>query len=292
LTMGRPRGGVKTFQQLLAESRSVSTEDEYKNAERLHCPLLWDVWKYSIQNGFLVPIKSSKKPVWSYSPILHKGLPAALAKVKTGNTEDVLRFAQVYGHLGWDEFSENKKGNKKGDRLDWFWAHARTVELCFNLIEAIENDSTRGIKKALESHISHQDEIQKGTPSQSILIGIGGKIEPTDLPHKGFSLESGLFLLRTIIISNISEIQKFFVYTRNKKPKFSSSQTGMIEFIYWHLNEAASAGMIGRCENRDCNAFLIKTDPRQRYCAPLFDSPRIQSTCAIRERAKRRQERK
>jgi len=86
-------------------------------------------------DGKSLPLPASPENVTWYMPLAHRELPGEFAKLANGNTQNLLRFVQRYGHLGYAESfnwleligaSSQRLHNPKiqGDPVAWVLSHA------------------------------------------------------------------------------------------------------------------------------------------------------------------------
>src|SRR5262249_57668232 len=104
-----------------------------------------------------------------YAPLEHQELPHQFARIATG-IEDLPKFVNAYGRLGWYELISDESGNWRkpsdgwfqwawttyqslvqeheargvyAEPLDWIVAHARTISWCLEAAEGLRLSNAR-----------------------------------------------------------------------------------------------------------------------------------------------------
>lgn len=233
------------------------------------------------------------KQIKSYSPIEHKELPSEIAKLRTGNKENILQFVSTYGRLG---FAYNVYDG--GDPIPWIIANAHTIYFCLALIKGLNEPLVKAEFKQvmkdflnrLESDPTIQDWLPYLVFSDSYWIKKENWIKC--LKRDESTRRLALFVLHEIININIRHIrpQISVCWDRSLSSpeelsslfKMFLSYSSLIEIAYWHLATSISHGRVNQC--KECGEYFIQEDPRQRYCPPKGYSK--ESACAIRTRVR------
>jgi hypothetical protein len=239
-----------------------------------------------------------------YAPALHPEILAELAKLPRGDVDAVLRFARLYGTLGYQAFIPREvwargDGIPIGDPLVWIWTHARTLLMCLELSHLLQEGDVASLRTYLQSmrltdqdkeawgaiHASESSSVRDNKPPIA-LVAIQGKIIVRGWMWPGASDQDVKNLAREIrrrlINDNIAGIHRTLLDDGKKDGLFWKFKA-LIEMAYWHLANAVDGRRFKRCEADDCGALFVQTDPRQRYCPPLFGQKQ-ESRCAVRHR--------
>jgi hypothetical protein len=257
---------------------------------------------YDIFEGRLEP--KSHTLVRRYAPALYPEIPGELAKLQRGDVDAVLKFARVYGGLGFRAFIPYKvwaRGGaiRVGDPLPWIWAHARTVWMCLELSNLLQEGDVVSLRTYLQSlRLTDQDKEEWGGTDASepgwerknkppiALVATRGKMTlkgwvwsvTCNEDVKNLARE----IRRSLINDNIVGIHRTLLDDGKKDGLFWEFEA-LIEMAYWHVANTVDGRRFKRCEADDCGSIFIQTDPRQRFC-PLMFGQRGESRCAVRHR--------
>lgn len=276
-----------------------------------------------------------------YDPFQQRNLPNALARVRT--EADILRFVESFGLLGYsltppmepreegaDSLTEpvqlgtveaDDSRDYLGDPVDWFLAHARSVEFALRLMAALQYPGDGSLLEVLKGYrrdwrlppqlvwpgISYGFAALSGggfvgtypvaigrnhglgTPPSVSLINRGAKRPRSTREH-------ALRLLTYMVNANTAGVTRALVVYGGGAVIRRGAQS-LIQVVWWHIGEAladegynaASADQdkdvvaVRECE--ECGAPFFVTDRRQRFCPT---DPR----CAERNRKRRNRQRK
>jgi CGNR zinc finger len=257
---------------------------------------------YYIAAGQLRP--KSLTLVRRYAPARHPEILGELAKLPRGDVDALLRFARLYGTLGYQAFIPREvwargDGIPVGDPLVWIWMHARTLLICLELSHLLQEGDVASLRTYLRSmRLTDQDKEEWGAIHASAsswvrdnkppiaLVAIQGRFTirewmgsvASDQDVKDLARE----IRRSLINDNIAGIHRTLLDDGKKDSLFWEFKA-LIEMAYWHLANAVDGRRFQRCEADDCGALFVQTDPRQRYCPPLFGQKQ-ESRCAVRRR--------
>jgi CGNR zinc finger len=238
---------------------------------------LWAVFGgYEITGGVLRRARDDM--VRCYAPLMHREIPGELMKLKRGDEAAVIRFAMLYGPLGYAMLVPPDE-NLGGDPVEWIWAHAETLEICSHLTYLLQEDQSEKVKPYLRS-LPSWPVIMQATKGSVTSLGITyDEKDSVRLAH---------LVRRNLINANIDGIYPQLAED-DGKDRILFRFRALIEVAYWHLANAVVTGHVKRCESPDCGALFVQTDPRERYCPPRFRQP--ESSCAVRARVRRFRER-
>jgi CGNR zinc finger len=239
--------------------------------------MLWAVFgDYEITDGVLR--RAHDEMVRCYAPLTHREIPGELSKLKRGDEAAVIRFAKLYGPLGYAMLVPTGE-NPGGDPVEWIWAHAETLAICSHLTHLLQEDQTEKVKPYLHS-----------LPSWPIIVrAMKGTVSPLGIAYdEKDSVQLAHLVRRNLINANIDGIYPQPAEDGGKD-RIVFRFRALIEVAYWHLANAIVTGHVKRCESPDCGALFVQTDPRERYCPPRFRQR--ESSCAVRARVRRFRER-
>lgn len=226
----------------------------------------------------LHPVVVEKPPRW-YTPSTRLELPGELAKLTPGDDAAVLRFAKIYGLLGyWYFMPENESvEGPVGDSLKWVWAHAETVRLVLSLKDKLDQEDAEGLEQTLRKleHPTLRGQFPVKFAARGILRTL--VFYPTS-SHRSLAAS----ILMSIVNENISGIHPKIAWDEKRGifVPYSSFST-LIEVVYWHLSNVLSGGRVTRCET--CGGRFIQTDRRQRFCPT---GTKQESPCAVKARVR------
>lgn len=218
-------------------------------------------------------------------------LPSQVAKLKNRKEKDLLKFVNTYGLLGFKHL--NPRHNRKGEPLEWIWAHAETIYLVLELLKSLQDNDLQSAIRALKPYETESNKYQN---VKRILINIGNKGETSEFVlDYGALNENSVFILADKFISyaineNIKGINTHIYRNQdidNENKSFYSLKyryTAMIEVVYWHLMLAATGGELKRCKH--CKSPFISIHGSTEYC-PKKPFER-ESLCALNYRQKER----
>jgi hypothetical protein len=252
---------------------------------------LWMVFGgYEITGGVLR--RSRDEFVKAYEPIRRGELATELAKLTRGNEAAVIRFAERYGQLGYDQIvgSDEAQG---GDPVDWFWRHAETIRICLELTELLQEDLLEKVEPYLRSLSSPEEERQRLQllPS-SLLIKFAAKGR-TDTMEIAYREKGAVALARLVrrdlINPNLEGIHRR-LQGHGKTERSFFQFSALIEAAYWQLADIVEGGRLTgrviRC--KDCKALFSQRRRGQKFCqAPLG---RDESPCAVRARVRKKRQ--
>lgn len=269
---------------------------------------------YHIVEGRLGP--KSHTRVRKYAPALYPELPGELAKLQWGDVDAVLKFARVYGTLGYRAFIPLEVWVRGGtipigDPLLWIWAHADTVKICLELSYLLQEGDAASLRSYLQSlRITDQDieercdasfkETLRATPAferwwehennwPSAVVATRGAITLMRWGGPALKLRTNdevnaltRQIRRSLINENIAGIHRVLLDDGRKDGLFWEFGA-LIEMVYWHVANAVDGRQFKRCEADNCGALFVQTDPRQHFCPPMFGR-KGESRCAVRHR--------
>lgn len=247
--------------------------DEIQPSREQGFGTIWSVARaYKIQDGVLIRGKGELSP---YAPILYRELPSEISKLQQGDETGLLNFVNSYGELGYRFFKNCPNKDFGGDPISWIFAHAQTIRLCLELINALKNMNEQLINDVLRSK-----EYQGESP-EWIKYALGPtEDEQIELVHESLINQAEGFLSH-IINNNIKSIHRKLVF-ENDVPQARFTFSALVEVAYWQLLDTYVGGCLKRCEA--CGALFLQTDPRQQFCPK---GRRKVSLCASRERLRR-----
>jgi hypothetical protein len=233
------------------------------------------------------------------APIAHPELPQMVAKLETADDAGILAFYRAYGSLGFISLTAdpdrafytwpNGDRTMGGDPLDWVRTHARTVRVCFAIIEALQQNNN----KALE-HIIKDPSIGYAYRDEIAAVSASELIDRAEHIHRAWagakaqrrSLTTQARVLRNSLINpNIARIHRQLIVTEETPDASRFTFRAQIEIVYWHLANVIEDGIVARCKRPGCHAFFIQRHRSQEYCAPRYGQR--ESPCALWVRQQR-----
>jgi hypothetical protein len=265
---------------------------------------------YRIINDRLCPCGP---PVRGYDPLIHPEIPGHLAKLRHGDTEAVLKFAQAYGMLGYRAYIPPERWARGGvipigDPLEWIWVHAATLRICLELGHRLKNGKLTAIRKYLQQlHVTPQDREKYGFGEQgeetktvwpAALIAVQGDFAIEEwgwlgqhaIGHHDDVKALARMACRSLINQNIAGIG-WQLYDEGERDRLYLRFKALIEIAYWHVAQNVDRMRLKRCQAPDCRAIFVQKDRRQCFCAAM-GGPKRESPCAIRYRVQRLHKRK
>jgi hypothetical protein len=120
---------------------------------------------------------------------------------------------------------------------------------------------------------------------------VGTRLVPVMLPQvKKPYREAAARLVTDLINRNTEHIRRRIDWLENRVQVFYLF-SGLVEAAYWQLGHVLATGTVKKCAARECRAYFIQTDKRQRFCPPRFDpwsrTRYAESLCAVRVRMRR-----
>ena len=281
---------------------------EEQEGERQGLPQLMGVReRYAIVDGVVL---GSGGVAHSFSPVARRELPEAVAKLRKASESDILRFAHVYGSLGYcglvgdpeKAFHIAADGTRTagGDPVWWLHGHGHTVSLCLELSDAIQASNGKRAhdlvnSDLLEHGVMQLDELEDGASfldGARVLSNLRRDVHPRDaLKGKGKEgwLDHARALRRHIINGNIQGISRKICLRVDGFERSYFMHIATIEAVYWHLANLVDGGIVKRCEAQGCGAVFIQTHGHQRFCPPRWRQ--AESNCALRHRQRKRKSR-
>jgi hypothetical protein len=265
----------------------VLATEELELNRRLMFSRLWVVReRYEVVNGVLVASGKAKRV---YAPAVHPELPGEIAKLRREDPEALVRFAEMYGALGYESLASLEK-RRGGDPLPWVWAHARQLHRCLALARALQRRDSRPIYALLDELGKEREEVH-GAQIKRVIRSFGPQFKGDERAAVREILSAlitknlarvGLRL--TNVAKAVGELGAGSVGSRHAAPAFRLflAFDALIEVAYLYLANTLAGGRIQRCASPRCGAFFVQTDARQRYC-PSFPFS-TESACALRER--------
>lgn len=276
---------------------------EPDKSRALGMPTAWPVdADYAIQQTrvkgksttVLKPLLSESEGPHLYTPASRADLPSALAKLKRGDEAAIIRFARIYGMLGFYELlpEKAKLDHVYGDPLEWIWSHADTLRLCLELKEMLDGERDDLLMKRLSS-LTILDMTNRAYPCPFLRFAAGVGTSKTQLfPVSGESRTSEIRnlaakILETIVNRNISGIFPVMTWVAKRQSFVQFFHcTALVEMAYWHIANVLRGGRVRRCERPGCGGSFIQTDGRQRFC-PGEQDGKQESPCAVLARVQR-----
>lgn len=182
--------------------------------------------------------------------------------------------------------------HRGGDPLPWIWAHIRGISLCCALTEHIQNEDEEWALSYLKQFNQDSDVLQKIecelVPTCEVAfrhrIASHAWFKPVEL--KDWSvLDFARYIRRQLINKNIDGIRVAIEPIGQGESSFLEYRS-LIEVAYWHLHNRVVDGRMRRCARKECGAFFVQTDKRQKYCPEPTTGPTQQSLCGVRDRGK------
>jgi hypothetical protein len=272
---------------------------------------------YHIVDGRLGPASHTR--IRHYAPAVHPEIPGELAKLQRGDVEAVLKFARVYGELGYRAFIPHEVWARGGaipvgDPLLWVWAHAHTLRICLELSYRLEEGDITSLRSYVRSlHVTQADlevwESWLGGPADdrhwaspdtwpTAVVAKRGEITHYQWGWLGWGSHDPLHyddvkalarrIRRSLINANIAGIRRVLLDDGRNDRLFWEFRA-LIEMAYWHVAQAVDGKHMKRCEAEDCGAHFVQTDSRQRFCPPMFGQ-KGESRCAVRHRVQKHRE--
>ena len=277
----------------------------------LGAPDFWS-WRprrtqYAIRDGMLVP---GGGETGRYDALKRRELPSAIATLQAGDEKAVLRFARLYGKLGYDLSSHT------GEPLAWIWAHAFLLRWCLRVTGLLAEGSEKDIADTsawllsrkpppeeertlatIEAYSARYDP-QIEAYNQAIVpldeVQYLGPARPASalltLPYGPYACREPVDGARAhvrmarewILNASMGHIHRLFL-DRDPEPPWSVYVLDrLVGYAYWHLANALEdrKATMRRCAT--CDRWFFPTDARQRFCPP---GPGQQgSRCAARKR--------
>ena len=233
----------------------------------------------------------------------HPEIPGALLKVATGQESDLLAFVRHYGLLGYDRawrFPEEMIGARTwlkgsydtraarvGDPVAWVVAHARTVNLLFDLVGNLNDDTA--IRMAIDQ-LTLRESRADGSPTEHVEYTAAqrGYLRPSQtrlrlMPPR----DAALHIVSTVLERNLTGVSRTLLVEHQDDGRrgFTSlfRSRSLLDCVYWHLADAAAGGWVRRCANPRCGAFFVAKSDRVKYCPPLMGNRGV-SPCMNRHK--------
>jgi hypothetical protein len=243
-----------------------------------------------VENGSLVGYDTIR--AW-YSPFVHRELPSEVAKLRDADDAAIIKFALIYGGLDYSSFAASDPlidfdiSMIGKDPLVWIRAHASGIHICLSLTDAL---ARRLSPNKLTSLLWSFDHAQYANGAQiravSLVRDVAGKLTWHGAPADPLLVARQL--RASIINPNLSSIVRHVMVADDGKDRTHFGYYGRASVLYWHLANLIDGGTVKRCEARDCGAFFIQNDPRQKNCPPRWHQ--TESLCAQRARKRRQRE--
>jgi hypothetical protein len=248
----------------------------------------WSIQKCEIESGLLVP--KGRGYTESYYPSVHCGIPGRLAAVTEGDERAVLKFSQEYGHLGYGQLA-SRQCWRPGDPLNWIWAHARTLRLCFVLAEQIEVGRK---ERLLETFgVIQGGKVRSGSDFEPrVRVAIRSEIIPLSRFVRGELrdvLGAAQLILQVLLSENTKGVHRVLAVDEDDSRRTVNQlmYAALIEVAYWQLQDAVIARRIKRCKFEACGSHFIQKHGRQEFCPPYRDDKTKISKCANRSKVYR-----
>lgn len=262
-----------------------------------------------IEKGFvLYPGMQGK----DYCPFDFPNLPNRLASVQT--EKDVIHFAERYGVLGYQNLvGKTRAGDVwfKGDPVNWFLLHAKTVKFALNLTHAVQSEmKDQDIKRLIFQNtikipLNRVELWARDLPDDATVPahyfaveGDKDQIHPliqTDT-WEGHHDSIAIQIVSLLVNSNTRGIARAIGQKRRKSKaeQYCFSQQFkarcLIEAIWYHVGDAA-LNIQGRSTRicKECGLPFVVTDNRQEFCpGDMYSSG---SLCGARWRVRKKRER-
>jgi hypothetical protein len=236
-----------------------------------------------------------------YAPTLHPEIPSEIAKLQRDDEEGVLKFARLYGNLGWNNLIPRERYARGGaiplgDPLQWVWAHADTLNICQEITYRLQEGDIASLRGYLHSlRVTHPNgqvtDLGWGTGDTwaAAIVAERGeeRVGQRGILNQDHLLDEDVkglarFIRRFLINENISGIHRALFDEGTKDRLFWEFQA-LIEIAYWHMATSVHGRRFKHCEADDCGALFAQTDQRQRFCPPRFGQKQ-ESRCAVRHR--------
>jgi hypothetical protein len=218
-------------------------------------------------------------------PLAHRKLPGEFAKLANGNTQNLLRFVQRYGHLGYAESfnwleligaSSQRLHNPKiqGDPVAWVLSHARQVNLVMGLRAALADN--RAISARLQELVVKDSK----TGAERLLLQVAqrGYTYPSESSFRIFDdpRETALQIISTILNNNLDGIPRGIIIewdAKKRRRELSSifEPQNLLDSIYWLLADAVVMYTVKICKYHRCQRPFVATNERMEYCPPPIE---------------------
>ena len=222
-----------------------------------------------------------------------------MAKLREASEREILRFAHVYGELGYTSLVRDAEtvraagGILEGDPVEWIRLHGHTVALCLELSDAIQASDTGHAGDIINGDLLKPGVMQLGKHyadgrvfEQSAAAGAALVTEKDVLKTETLNtavarlgwLDRARALRRDIINGNIERIFCQIKVMEDGSERSYFGYNATIEAVYWHLANLVDGGTVKRCAAKDCGAVFIQTHGHQRFCPPRWKQR--ESPCA------------
>lgn len=268
-----------------------ATDEEHERSRQQGFVGYWSIAEgYEIRDGFLRPLGDRKREYMPAAPE-HEGVLTDFARLEAGSEGAVIRFAEKWGLLGYNELMVscgNAGGTVDGDPLPWVEAHASGVKTCMRLIEYLNQGSREGLERFLSSlPTDSRGDAEKVT----LLVFHGYGPWTGTVPHTVFKDSSpehiARVLILTIVNDNLQTIHpRLMLAEPGGKLALYHDFAALLDVIYWRLARiAVSSERLSRCAY--CGQYFLRTHGRQQYCPPPEGTKSRESLCSRKARAHR-----
>jgi hypothetical protein len=216
-----------------------------------------------------------------------------VAKLETADEAAIVRFYSTYGAL--DQPALLMRGIDvipfaDGDPVVWIRAHARTVRLCLELTEAIQQADTA----TLAHLVSVAPQLAWGMRERVIQLipsvddwDYGLEPGRPDFDWDDVTLSprvQGQRLRATLLNLNKAVLTRRMGVSTKGTEESRFEFRAAIDAVYWHLMNAVEGRTVARCKRPGCGALFVQQHGSQEYCAPRLGQR--ESPCAqwVRQR--------
>lgn len=233
--------------------------DQAKRSNALGMVTAWPVWHYEIVGDRIRRRPETKRDVRVTSPGALVELPAEIARLRSQDPADALRFANLYGLLAPDVRTQS-------ERLVDIWRRAIRMDTTLRLAKLAQRSSTK-------------------TATFQVLRTENAALQSTGLEG---SHESVLRMMAERKVGDVlatrlsGALQRLRLVFLNRRMMFQA--TTLDDVAYWQLAEALTGRKrLRRCEW--CETIFVVNHQRRRHCPA---TPGRDCGAAARQQRKRR----